>query len=163
MHICTLYFLWPHSNPAYRYAGLPFHPEAERSCETFVSPSGIKQRSNSHEFVWKNVLALLDPKKNLGFSDTSGHILLTDTQNKLKQAQGLTNPVQGSEARCRHAECWAQGRSLAGPLSGLRLYVASTLVCCKTNTEGYFCFSPIFIKVKIPFRFLSVRKKQVQR
>ena len=41
-----------------------------------------------------------------------------------------------------------------GPLSLLRVHIASVMACCKTVTECYFCFLPFLVKARILFGFL---------
>lgn len=51
-----------------------------------------------------------------------------------------------TRAWCWGAECDSQERSLAEPL------------CCRTDAEHGFCFSPFLVKAKILFGFLLVSK-----
>lgn len=52
------------------------------------------------------------------------------------------------------------GRSLGGPLSQHGVLTAPVMAHHKTKAECHFCFSPFFVKAKIPFGFLLVSEKR---
>lgn len=73
---------------------------------------------------------------SLRLSDTLGHILLTVGQKiNSNKAQMLTGQFKATEAWCWGVECSYWGRSLAVPLSLLRVHAASVMAHCKTNAE----------------------------
>lgn len=104
---------------------------------------------------WVSVtLSVTHLRAVLGFSDTSGRILLTNQD----RAQMLTDSLK---LRRLHAEMLSPvprqelgGASLAAPPRAAACRTAHR----KTHAEHYFCFSPFLGKAKLLFVFLSVRE-----
>lgn len=115
------------------YISFPSYLKAEHVYETFFKSKGHKAQKQLPQ-------------------DISCQRMHQINQGK---AQMLTDTAQSSE----NAECSSRGRTLAVPLSLLRVGTAS-IINCKTNAECYFHFSSFFVKAKIFFGFLLISKNR---
>ena len=115
------------------YIGFPSYLKAEHVYETFFKSKGHKAQKQLPQ-------------------DISCQRMHKINQGK---AQMLTDTAQSSE----NAECSSRGRTLAVPLSLLRVGTA-LITNCKTNAECYLYSSSFFVKAKIFFEFLLISKNQ---
>ena len=96
----------------------------------------------------ENIWEFPDPRKPvLDFSDTLGHILLIDAQNKLM----LRDAIQSSGGLRLKCECGSQGRSRGTPLA------APGSARCETHAECDFHFKSFIVKAKILLLFSKNR------
>lgn len=106
---------------------------------------GQSETANYHEFVWKNLLAFLDSKKitSLRFSETLGHILLTNALSKADKAQMLRDSALGSGVLRLGCRVWLSRSDLGDRLTAWAWGVSCSLIAFAEQTvNAVFAFCP---------------------